>query len=164
MVKKKKVNQKESALRNFFLLKNPLANGVIIVGLLILIPLLSSWWTVYYEKAGESIFFFPPHYVLIPMVSLWILSKYIKAPASFLLSLGIVTVSGLITIVAMFTTSITSNDYDAVLIIGFIIGSLLPTILLKYSLKTSWQKSALIGVGTVIASALLLWLLSFFGI
>ena len=98
------------------------------------------------------------------MVSLWILSKYIKAPASFLLSLGIVTVSGLITIVAMFTTSITSNDYDAVLIIGFIIGSLLPTILLKYSLKTSWQKSALIGVGTVIASALLLWLLSFFGI
>ena len=155
-MKKKKVNQKESALRNFFLLKNPVANGVIIVGLLILIALLSTWWTAYYEKASDFIFFIPPYYVLIPWVSLWILSKSVKVPVGFLLSLGIVTISGLITTVAMFT----SESY----VLGLIIGILLPTILLKYSLKTSWQKSALIGVGTVIASALLLWLLSLFGV
>ncbi len=157
MVKVRKVNKpKESALKNFLLMKNPVENVLFIVGLLILIPLLIlpvlQGGYPNSQKISGLVSFFVPN-ILTPIISLWILSKLFKAPASFFLALGLGPIIGFIIIVNAFFVS---NSY----VLALITVVLIISVLLKYCLKTSWQKAALIGIGTATISFLVNQLVS----
>ncbi len=137
-------------------MENPVENVTFIVALLIFIPVILGIWQGNYplaQKISGSMSFFVP-FMLIPFVSIWFLSKLLKIPTRLfsLIALGII--SGFIILVGAFFIS---NS----LVVALALAALISSVLLKYSLKTTWQKAALMGTGAAIASFVVNWLVSF---